>query len=677
MQTFSENSVPGSHIFYREGSNVFSYFHLIDDSKKLVSFFDDLNDEYILLQFHSSYQLFAHLLAGLHSKKKFLIVSPKEPLSALEHYKLHFPFTKIIKDHDFSSLKTPGLLKDVPMDQTVFNILSSGSTGPAKSIPLSLQNIYQSSKGIIDFFEMNASHTTLMNLPHNHIGGLMILWRAFFSGACVSKNAEEKFQFISLVPLQLKRMFESASDIKKLQECRAVLIGGAPFLEDLKEKAKQLNISTYETYGMSETSSLVMLNGVPLEGQSIKLDENNHFLIKGKTISSIMPLDDQGFYHTKDVGLQKADGSFSFVERSDLLFKSAGEMIDPLKLEAIIKKHPAIKNAVVVSVPHNEWTNAATLVYQTDDKNLTNESLKDYLKQELHPHLIPKYFLIAPESLMNSEMKPKRFEIKNFALKEVFKDKLHYLYIPQNNATKLMVYFHGFMEDHTDMIALMDNHHGFNHLFIDLPGHGKSLIKNSPSRQDIFSNLEYLIKALQNHNELYFYGYSMGGRVALELINRGLRPVLCFVESASFGLSSLDEKTSRQNQDAHLFDNFENHSIFFDKWYSNPLFGNYRNHPHYKSDIEKKSSHSYLEWQKSLEFLSPGAAPSLLKENIHDLGNQKIVGIFGSNDEKYKRHFQEIKNDLVNLVLVEIENAAHNPHKTHLSEVKKIISRFI
>lgn len=695
INSFYKNENFLSRTFYRDHKRERSYKDLIEKSLTLSKSLSHLPDQYIALQLESSYVLFAYLLAGLFSKKHFLIVSSKEPQNSLNAHQKHFPFTKVIKDDDAKTLESvfsdPDSFHDfpdVPLDHIVFNILSSGSTGPSKSIPLSLKNIYASSMSVIDFFSMNDSNSTLLNLPHHHIGGLMILWRAFFSGGSVTTQNTDHYDFVSLVPLQLKRKLTDKEEVKKLALCRAVLIGGAPFEQDLKKSAVSQKISTYETYGMSESSSLVMLNGTPLEGQEIKLDSNGHFLIKGQTLSPILPRDEEGFYHTKDVGVKNPDGTYSFLYRSDLLFKSAGEMIDPMKIEAVVKNYPGIKNAVVTSIPHEEWTEATVLVYQldrivdkSDDEKSIEENLKAYLKKELHPHHLPKFYFKAPLDLMSSDMKPKRFMIKEFALKKSLAGSLNFSFESNPAASKLMVYFHGFMEDHTDMMPLKYLHPDFSHLFVDLPGHGESPISSFKDREDFYTSLEHLVTNLGRSKTIYFYGYSMGGRVAIELIRRGLTPKMMILESSSFGLSTYEEKEKRLTADLNLFSHFLDHQNFFSNWYSNPIFGNYRNSLNYNIDIEKKSKHDFREWQASLKLLSPGAGPHLLKDNIESLLKLSVklpvVGIFGSDDEKYKNHFLEAKKLLPNLLLKEITGAAHNPHKTHLNEVKFIMNEVL
>lgn len=674
--SFLKDKSLGELVFYKDQNHSYTYQDLMTS---VLAIAEKNSDTYSALKMPSSYDLFIHLLAGSMTKKNLLILSDKEPEAAILDYQKRIGFSDVITNAKINESATLHFSNyTIDMKRPAFFILSSGSSGPSKSIGLSLSNVYHSAKSIIDFFAVTPMDSTFLNLPHHHIGGLMILWRAFFSKSSVTKNEDDHYQFISLVPLQLKRALQDPEKLNKLQGCRGVLIGGAPLDAELKSQAKEKNIFLYETYGMSETSSLVMLNGVPLEGQTVKLDANNHFMIKGPTLSAQVTLDSEGFYHTKDIGVKNKDSSFSFKQRSDVLFKSAGELIDPLFIEEKIKSLPWITSAVIAPVAHPEWTWASTLIYQSNDPLKGAEDIKAHLKNKLHPHHIPRYFFEAPKNLIADGMKPKRFEISKWAQENYFREHLHYQYIPGVNAKKLMVFFHGFMEDYTDMMPLMDNHTEMSFLFIDVPGHGKTKTSSLKKREEVFSTITGLIHFYQNDRELIVYGYSMGGRIALELSALYLKPQLLILESSHFGLVTNEEKKVRLSADRKLFSNPDlDLKSFFTQWYKNPIFARYNQSPHYQSEVDKKLSHDMTEWQKSLEFFSPGATELVQSEMLEKIKDLKIAGITGTEDKKYNDHFKEMSHKLPNFSLYEIAHAGHNPHKTHLSELKTILKSLI
>ena len=65
---------------------------------------------------------------------------------------------------------------------------------------------------------------------------------------------------------------------------------------------------------------------------------------------SFMPLG-QGAYRTGDIGTKDADGYFTYVGRSDDVFKASDYRISPFELESALIEHPAVAEAAVVPAP--------------------------------------------------------------------------------------------------------------------------------------------------------------------------------------------------------------------------------------------------------------------------------------------------------------------------------------
>lgn len=183
--SFLKDTSLGDLIFYKDQDQSYSYRDLMLSVSWQV---EQNTNSFSALKITSSYQLFIHLIAGSITQKKILIISDKEPSAAVIDYQKRLGFKDAIIDGDInksSTLMTRNFNIDVK--RPAFFILSSGSSAPSKAIGLSLSNVYHSAKSIIDFFDMTSSDCTYLNLPHHHIGGLMILWRAFLVKALSQK----------------------------------------------------------------------------------------------------------------------------------------------------------------------------------------------------------------------------------------------------------------------------------------------------------------------------------------------------------------------------------------------------------------------------------------------------------------------------------------------------------
>ncbi len=96
-----------------------------------------------------------------------------------------------------------------------------------------------------------------------------------------------------------------------------------------------------------------------------------------------------GLYHTGDLVVGEADGSFRYVGRADDMFKSFDHRISPLELERVLLSHPAVADAAVVPHPHpiGQWVAKAFVVpaaSHTGDRSTAREVFA-HLDEELPP----------------------------------------------------------------------------------------------------------------------------------------------------------------------------------------------------------------------------------------------------------------------------------------------------
>ena len=62
-------------------------------------------------------------------------------------------------------------------------------------------------------------------------------------------------------------------------------------------------------------------------------------------------IDADGWLHTGDMGLLRADGHLRFMGRYKDMLKIGGENVDPMEVEAFLMAHPAVNLVAVVSSP--------------------------------------------------------------------------------------------------------------------------------------------------------------------------------------------------------------------------------------------------------------------------------------------------------------------------------------
>ncbi len=640
------------------------------------------------IQTQSPYWAFVALLSCLKCSIDSVLLSNSETPIMIEKLKTQIEFKTILKDKDIlkysNETSINSVFQEIEFTKIAAIVFSSGTTSLPKGVALSFGNLYFSSLGFSEFFQQNETHCSLINLPHHHVGGLMILWRAFFSGGSLTTNIHSPIDFISLVPLQLKKYIEDPILLSILKKIKVILVGGAPLTENLKSRASLEKINLFETYGMTESTSLLTINGQTLPYREVRINEEGFFEIRGATKAlgtftknQFTPIPDD-WYKTRDKGSVSPDGFFKFQSREDLIFISGGENINPLLIEEIVKENSHIKDCYLVALPDEKWGEMGVLLYELYDQNsiICSNELDEYLKDRLHPHHRPK-FLFQTNLTIENQIKIKRSDLKIIALDLYLKHIFSYEF-KGNVDSPIVVFLHGFMEEKSDLEEISTfNTLDYSSLLIDLPGHGETKIKNFYSQNDFFTKLSKFILIFSKKPILY--GYSMGGRIALHLSLHYLTPKELFLESSGLGLKDSNEKSQRLSQDLSQFDTMNSTSIlqFLYQWYKNPIFGDYIHFPHFQNNIEKKAKHDFQEWRDSQAYLSAGALPTW-PENLQILINInfKLCYIYGENDLKYAQAAKVLSSSLSanKLSLHMVDSASHNPHKTHPHEIIKILT---
>lgn len=120
----------------------------------------------------------------------------------------------------------------------------------------------------------------------------------------------------------------------------------------------------------------------------------------------------------------------------------------------------------------------------------------------------------------------------------------------------------------------------------DLPGHGRSGVKKAQNEMGIGATAEALAKvirvAIGGRRKCALVGYSLGGRVALDLACRhqGLISHLV-LEGASPGIARDDERRERKERDDALAGEIQRRGVnwFVDYWQDTPLFATQKGLP--------------------------------------------------------------------------------------------------
>jgi len=148
---------------------------------------------------------------------------------------------------------------------------------------------------------------------------------------------------------------------------RMVFSGGAPLSKELGDFFWAIGIPIYQGYGLTETSPILTSNypqnrsgssGRPIPNVLIRIAGDGEILAKGPCVmqgyykssdATREVIDDEGWFHTGDIGYVDADNYLFITDRKKDLIKTAGgKFVAPQPIENALKTSPYIMNAMIV-----------------------------------------------------------------------------------------------------------------------------------------------------------------------------------------------------------------------------------------------------------------------------------------------------------------------------------------
>lgn len=270
-------------------------------------------------------------------------------------------------------------------------IATSGSTGEPRLVELSHEAVRAAAAAAAERLGPGAVWSCL--LPLHHVAGFMTVARSVLAGAAPVFDDAEPASYVSLVPIQLKRMLDGGADLSRW---RAILVGGGPVSRRLVEAATDAGGNVIVTYGQTESCGGVVYNGRALTGTEVQLRDSEIFL-RGPTLMTGYVNDPSataaklagGWLATGDAGSLR-DGVLQVTGRMDEVIITGGEKVSPEEVERVLSDHDSVMDAAVAGVPDPEWGRRVVASVVVSDEGLEPEAVRAWLRGRLDPHKVPK-----------------------------------------------------------------------------------------------------------------------------------------------------------------------------------------------------------------------------------------------------------------------------------------------
>ncbi len=322
-------------------------------------------------------------------------------------------------------------------------LFTSGTTGTPRAAELTVSNFAASADASGKNLGNALDQRWLACLPLFHVGGLAMLTRCAWYGACLVVHGRfdeeavndaldrQEATHLSLVESTLARLLAARGNRPFPRSVRAALIGGGPVSSEILQSAKAVHLPVLQTYGLTEATSQVTTErvgdangrtaGPPLAGVEVRIadpggkslphGETGEIQVRGPTVMrgyfgderATAEVFSDGWLKTGDVGSLDGEGRLTVLARRTDLIISGGENIYPAEVEQVLKRHPFVQEAAVSGMASERWGSVPVAVVVARKPAPSEQDLEAWCRGRLAGFKIPKRFVFL-DALPTNEM---------------------------------------------------------------------------------------------------------------------------------------------------------------------------------------------------------------------------------------------------------------------------------
>jgi acyl-CoA synthetase (AMP-forming)/AMP-acid ligase II len=300
---------------------------------------------------------------------------------------------------------------------------TGGTTGRPKWVRITHANL-AASLGTQLGQALDRTDRSLHYYPLYHSGGIDItLCRLLCGGTAVigrgwdPEDALETIERhavdgITVVPqMGYELVHHDDVDDYDLSSLEYFLVGSDTVTEELASEFRALGAQPMQAYGLTETMAVIAVTefgdtDCPLDstgkviedvarvrivdpetGDPVEQGDVGEILVRGDKVTpgyhdrpdAEAEAFEDGWLHTDDLGRFDEDGYLHITGRLDNMMIVGGENVYPTDVEETLKEHPAVSQAVVVSIPDERKSEVPVAnVVLEDGEDLTVEELKEW-----------------------------------------------------------------------------------------------------------------------------------------------------------------------------------------------------------------------------------------------------------------------------------------------------------
>ena len=339
-------------------------------------------------------------------------------------------------------------------------ILTSGTTGTPKGATRHAPPTLAPIGGVLSAVPFKAGEVTALPSPMFHalgylhatiamtLGSTLVLHRRFTPAVVLSDVATHTVTAIVVVPVMLSRMLDALETMPTkpdLSNLRIIFVSGSQLGAELATRAmKDIGPVVYNLYGSTEISFVSIARpqdlkknpatvGPMIKGVKVKiLDEHGSELPTGKVgrifVGTFFPFEGytgggnkeiiDGLMSSGDVGYFDSDGLLYVSGRDDEMIVSGGENVFPAEVEDLISGHPEVVEATAIGVEDKDFgQRLRAFVVPKDGAALTEDAIKDYVRNHLARYKVPREVIFLAELPRNPTGKILKRELRQIEIR--------------------------------------------------------------------------------------------------------------------------------------------------------------------------------------------------------------------------------------------------------------------
>jgi fatty-acyl-CoA synthase len=362
---------------------------------------------------------------------------------------------------EFVGGATERTLPVIRPDTAAMILFTSGTTGKPKGVVLHHAGIVNNARFSTDRIGLSAGAVWLNVLPMFHIGGSVtmtlgcisnlgtqVLLSEFSAQGMLDALQRYRVTVTMAVPTMFHAMFQhetfGETDFSALD---VIVTGGTAIAPELvREVRSRFGSDVMVLFGQTEAGGCMCLTrrgddedkitrsvGTPLplsEAKIVSTDTGaiaeigkvgeiciktrcamtSYFKMPERTTETI---DADGWVHTGDLGVMRADGYLQVTGRLKDMIIRGGENIYPREVEDVLAEHPAVAQAAVFGIADPKWgEQVAAAVIPKAGTAVSGDALMAWLQERIARHKVPKIWHFVESFPVNASGKIQKFVLR-------------------------------------------------------------------------------------------------------------------------------------------------------------------------------------------------------------------------------------------------------------------------